>query len=162
MRKSTKTTGQKRSETTAPKRTKTSEKKCFQNRKFPCIPPPSKKTCDHRLKRRILWAWGVFQQKEPQKMPGAHKIGAAIPAPELRKEKLRTLVSHCSAVGETISCDAPYSTIGFRGKIFLRYPLLLGLSLDCDRPLLRKEVGGVAVIVCDTTGNAVQQGYCYT
>ena len=36
----------------------------------------------------------------------------------------------------------------------LRYPLL-GLSLDCDRPLLRTEVGGVAVIVCDTAGNRV-------
>ena len=26
---------------------------------------------------------GVFQQKEPQKMPGAHKIGAAISGPRI-------------------------------------------------------------------------------
>ena len=31
-------------------------------------------------------------------------------------------MSHHSAIGDTISCDAPYSAIGFRGKIFLRYP----------------------------------------
>ena len=47
------------------------------------------------------------------------------------------VVSHYSAIGDTISCDAPYSAIGFRGK---SYPPLLGLSLDCDRPLLRTEV----------------------
>ena len=40
---------------------------------------------------------------------------------------------HYSAIGDTISCDAPYSAIGFRGKRFL--------SLDCDRPFLREEVG---------------------
>ena len=27
-----------------------------------------------------------------------------------------------STIGDTISCDAPYSTIGFRGKVFLRCP----------------------------------------
>ena len=70
-------------------------------------------------------------------------------------------MSHYSAIGDTISCDAPYSAIGFRGKLFLRYPLK-GLSLDCNRPFLKKEVGGVAAIVCDTTGNTVRQGYCYT
>ena len=32
------------------------------------------------------------------------------------------LVSHYSAIGDTISCDAPYSAIGFRGKLFLQYP----------------------------------------
>ena len=32
------------------------------------------------------------------------------------------LVSHYSAIGDTISCDAPYSAIGFRGKLFVRYP----------------------------------------
>ena len=31
------------------------------------------------------------------------------------------LVSCYSAIGDTISCDAPYSAIGFRGKLFLRY-----------------------------------------
>ena len=45
----------------------------------------------------------------------------------------KTLVSRYSAIGDTISCDAPYSAIGFRGKLFLRPPLL-GLSLNCDRP----------------------------
>ena len=33
-------------------------------------------------------------------------------------------VSHYSAIGDTISCDAPDSTIGFRGKLLLRYPLV--------------------------------------
>ena len=33
-----------------------------------------------------------------------------------------SVVSHYSAIGDTISCDAPYSAIGFRGKLFLRYP----------------------------------------
>ena len=169
---------------------------------------------------------------------------------------LVVLVSHYSAIGDTISCNAPYSAIALRGKLFLRYTLL-GLSLDCDscdpsrhlqeypgppgpksqknvskkvlwgvgrkvprntrkslkipkkvrklvfldffgyflglfcrppkrpfwgffcdfgpgdsyewrfgsqcdRLFLRKEVGGVAAIVCDTTGNAVRQGSCYT
>ena len=35
---------------------------------------------------------------------------------------LATLVSHYSAIGDTISCDGPYSAIGFRGKFFLRCP----------------------------------------
>ena len=50
------------------------------------------------------------------------------------------LVSHYSAIGDTISCDAPYSAIGFRGKLFLRYPLARPV-LECNRPLLQKEVG---------------------
>ena len=33
-----------------------------------------------------------------------------------------TLVSHYSAIGDTVSCDAPYSAMGFRGKFFLRCP----------------------------------------
>ena len=33
---------------------------------------------------------------------------------------IRHLVSHYSAIGDTISCDAPYSAIGFRGKLSLR------------------------------------------
>ena len=45
-------------------------------------------------------------------------------------------VSHDSAIGDTISCNAPYSAIGFRGKF--------------------QRSGGVASIVCDTTGNTVR------
>ena len=37
----------------------------------------------------------------------------------------RVLVSHYSAIGDTISCDAPYSAIGFRDKLL------------CDTPLVR-------------------------
>ena len=51
------------------------------------------------------------------------------------------LVSHYSAIGDTISCDAPYSAIGFRGKLFLRYLLVRPVNSDCDRPLLRTEAG---------------------
>ena len=72
------------------------------------------------------------------------------------------LVSHYSAIGDTISCDARYGVIGFRAKLFLRDTPLLGLSWDCDRSFLgRKRSGGVAAIVCDTTANTVRQGYCY-
>ena len=53
----------------------------------------------------------------------------------------RSLASHYGAIGDTISCDAPYSAIGFRGKLFLRYPLVRPVSLACNRPSLRKEVG---------------------
>ena len=37
-------------------------------------------------------------------------------------------------------------------------PPLLSLSLDCDGPSFKERSGGVAVIVCDATGNTVQQG----
>ena len=63
-------------------------------------------------------------------------------------------VSHYSAIGDTILCDAPYSAIGFRG-MFSAIPPLLVLSLDCDRPVVPKEVWVVTAIVCDTTGNTV-------
>ena len=59
---------------------------------------------------------------------------------------LLNLVSHYSAIADTILCDAPYSAIGFRGKLFLRYPPSKA-SLDCDRPLLRERSGSVAAIV---------------
>ena len=53
------------------------------------------------------------------------------------------LVSQHSAIGDTISCDAPYGAIGFRGKFFLRCPPpIQGLSLDCDRPPLQKDSWG--------------------
>ena len=45
-------------------------------------PPPP-------LKGGILWAWG-FSCRKNQKMPDAHKIGAAISGPELRAEILWT------------------------------------------------------------------------
>ena len=47
-----------------------------------------------------------------------------------RREIVLCLVSHYSAIGVTISCDAPFCAIGFRAKLFLRYPLvrpILGL-----------------------------------
>ena len=37
-------------------------------------------------------------------------------------------------------------------------PPLLGLPLDCGGPFFKERSGGV----CDTTGNTVRQGYCYT
>ena len=49
-------------------------------------------------------------------------------------------VSHYSAIGDTISCNAPCSAIGFRGRLFCDSPLQ-GLSLDCDTPFLLKEMG---------------------
>ena len=44
------------------------------------------------------------------------------------------------SVLKTLACHAPCSAIGFRGKLFVQYPLVR-LSLDCDRPFLGKEVG---------------------
>ena len=44
--------------------------------------PPSKKTQNPPLKGGILWAWGFSSRKNP-KMPGAHKIGAAISGPRI-------------------------------------------------------------------------------
>ena len=38
-------------------------------------------------------------------------------------------MSHFSAIGDTISCDAPYSAIGFRGELF------------CDTLLVRPVFG---------------------
>ena len=40
-------------------------------------------------------------------------------------------MSHCSAIGDALSCDAPYSAIGFRGNIFLRCPLVRS-ALGCE------------------------------
>ena len=40
---------------------------------------------------------------------------------EFRHRKFKGLVSHHSAISDTISFDAPYSAKGFRGKLFLRY-----------------------------------------
>ena len=46
---------------------------------------------------------------------------------------VRRLLNY-SAIGDTISCDAPYNAIGFKGKqAFLAIPPLQGLSLDRDR-----------------------------
>ena len=44
--------------------------------------PPSKKAQKPPLKGGILWAWG-FSSRKNQKMPGAHKIGAAISGPRI-------------------------------------------------------------------------------
>ena len=74
---------------------------------------------------------------------------------------LVNLVSHYSAIGDTISCDAPYSAIGFRGKSFLRYPLLRPV-FGLQQAIFKERSGCVAAIVCDTTRNTVRQGYCYT
>ena len=55
------------------------------------------------------------------------------------------------AIGDTISCDAPYSAIGFRGELFLRLP-------PASKAIFMERSGGVVEIVCDTTGNTVRQG----
>ena len=58
------------------------------------------------------------------------------------------LVSHYSAIGSTIACDAPYSAVGFRGKFFQRCPPprpVFGLRLA----IFKTRSEGVAAIVCD-------------
>ena len=49
-------------------------------------------------------------------------------------------VSHCSAIGDTISRDAHSSAIGFRGNLCLQYPPWLGLSFDCEWPFLLRNL----------------------
>ena len=71
------------------------------------------------------------------------------------------LVSHYSAIGDTISCDAPYSAIGFRGMLLCDAPLVRPV-FGLRQAIFKERSGGVAAIVCDTTGNTVRQGYCYT
>ena len=52
----------------------------------------------------------------------------AVAAIQLRmRMRILTLVSHYSVIGDTIWCDAPQNAIGFRGKLFLRYPPVFGL-----------------------------------
>ena len=57
------------------------------------------------------------------------------------------LVSHYSAIGDTISCDAPYSAMGFRGKLFLRYPPFLACLLTAIGHLQGRSIGGRGISV---------------
>ena len=72
-------------------------------------------------------------------------------------------MSHSCVIGDTISCDAPYSE---RDKLqwqvfFCDAPHLLGLLWIAIGHFLKKEVV-VAATVCDITENTVLQWYCYT
>ena len=92
----------------------------------------------------------------------AHKPNMLFPlGNRLRFQCGPDLVSHYSAIGDTISCDAPYGAIGFKDKLFLRYPPCLA-CLWIAIGHFKERSGGVAAIVCDTTGNTVRQGYSYT
>ena len=53
----------------------------------------------------------------------------------------KSLVSRYSAIGDTISCNAPIYRDRLQRQAFSAIPPLLGLSLDCDRTFLQKEVG---------------------
>ena len=53
-------------------------------------PPPSKKTQTPPPQKEEFYGHGGFPSRKNQKMPGAHKIGAAISGPELRTEILWT------------------------------------------------------------------------
>ena len=69
-------------------------------------------------------------------------------------------MSHYSAIGDTISCDAPYGAIGFRGKFFLRCPPSKAcLWIAIGHFYLRKEVGSDSLRYHRST---VRQVYCYT
>ena len=106
--------------------------------------------CDERLfseKKR------GFQWIEPPDSEN-WKVAVLIPFP-------RIISYQYSAIGDTISRDAPCSAIGFRGRLCLRYPpcqvcLLIAIGHFAERS------GGVAAIACDTIGNTVRQGYCHT
>ena len=50
-------------------------------------------------------------------------------------------VSHYSVIGDIVLCDAPIQRDRLQRRVLSAMPPLLGLSLDCDRPFLRKEVG---------------------
>ena len=65
------------------------------------------------------------------------------------------LVSHYSAIGDTISCNAPYSAKGFRGKIFLRWSAI-PQETQCDRVLPHfrdRDKGGGGGNVPNTRGD---------
>ena len=73
------------------------------------------------------------------------------------------LVSHYTTIPRLailFLATPPIARWASGARFFCDTPLL-GLSLDCDRPFLGRS-GGVAAMVCDDTGNAVRQGYCYT
>ena len=57
-------------------------------------------------------------------------------------------MSHHTTIGDTISCNAPYSVIGFRGRLFLRYPPSKA-CLWTAIALFYGKKWGVAAIVCD-------------
>ena len=63
------------------------------------------------------------------------------PKVHFKVRKMPFLVSHYSAIGDTISCDAPSSAIGFRGKLFLRYPPFLACLLTAIGHLQGKKWG---------------------
>ena len=54
---------------------------------------------------------------------------------------LLSSVSHYSAIGDIISCDAPIYPDRLQRQAFVAILPLQGMSLACDRPSLRKEVG---------------------
>ena len=61
---------------------------------------------------------------------------------DLEKKNSIFLVSHYSAIGDVISCDASISAIGFRGKLFLRYPHSKAcLWIAIGGHFLQREVG---------------------
>ena len=55
-------------------------------------------------------------------------------------------MSHYSTIGDTISCDTPYSAIGIRRIFVFAMPPLLGLSLDCRYFSCRGSVPGRGVL----------------
>ena len=55
----------------------------------------------------------------------------------------------------------PQKGVSNRGKFFLRCPLARSV-FGLRWAIFMESKGGVAAIVCDTTGNAVRQGYCNT
>ena len=59
--------------------------------------------------------WGVFVVCA--RLAGSQSLGRID-----SNDRYRILVSHYSAIGDAISYDALYCAIGFRGKLFLRYP----------------------------------------
>ena len=68
------------------------------------------------------------------------------------------LVSHYSAIGDTISCGAPSSAIGFRGKLCLRYSPPPRPVFGLRKAIFTERSGGVAAIVYDITENTARHG----
>ena len=70
------------------------------------------------------------------------------------------LVTHHSAIADTISCNAPCSAIGFSGKLFPRYPPSKACLWTAIGQffLFGKKCGCSSDKVCDITENTVRQG----
>ena len=108
------------------------KKRAHKSVKLALPPPLSKRKPTPPLKRRILWAWG-FSSRKNQKMPGAHKIGAAVSDPIGKQPKGASfLVSQCLFCAvEVAEVSFWYRDLFFGIKILLLFSIFPGSTSAC-------------------------------